>query len=156
MQFLVLKQRRFQRRKKCLRRTSLRYDWSHKWEPWCYLFELSSKLEAVEEVEIKLIPFVIFMLGWAAAADRKEKGWDILLGVCGREWGSGEFGVWTNPEADWLLAEDKERLRFQQSGCSFFCSSAITLQREKPSFLNLSSTITSKWPLPLLYIYVTV
>ena len=67
---------------------------------------------------------------------RKERGWVRRVGVGGMLcpmgppglWGTWCIGLWL---AEWLegafwLAEERERFRFQQSGWSFFCSSART------------------------------
>ena len=54
-----------------------------------------------------------------ACAVRKVKGCARRLGVCGEGTGAAA----EEPE-EWELAEERERFLFQQSGCSFFCSSA--------------------------------
>ena len=69
--------------------------------------------------EIRLSPLARLMFGL-----RKERG--CASRVCARaaEEGMG-WELWElDPVLCWLEADDMERFRFQQSGWSFFCSSA--------------------------------
>ena len=61
---------------------------------------------------MRLSPLARLMFG--LRNEREERGWEILA--------AAEETV--ELVLCWLLADDMDRFRFQQSGWSFFCSSA--------------------------------